>query len=41
MKLRQAVEHYLSLKQSLGFRFATDSKILKAVSQAMGQVRVG
>ena len=41
MKLRQAVEHYLSLKQSLGFRFATDSQILKAFSQAMGRVRVG
>jgi len=41
MKLRQAVEHYLSLKQSLGFRFATDRQILKAFSQAMGQVRVG
>src|ERR1035438_8622466 len=41
MKLRQAVEHYIRLKQSLGFRFATDSQILKAFSQAMGQVRVG
>jgi len=41
MKLRQAVEHYISLKQSLGFRFATDSQILKAFSQAMGLVRVG
>ena len=41
MKLSQAVEHYISLKQSLGFRFATDSRILKAFSQAMGQVRVG
>ena len=41
MKLSQAVEHYISLKQSLGFRFATDSRILKAFSQAMGPVRVG
>lgn len=41
MKLRQAVEHYISLKQSLGFRFATDSQILKAFSQAMGRVRLG
>src|SRR5208337_445995 len=41
MKLRQAVEHYIRLKQSLGLRFATDSQILKAFSQAMGQVRVG
>lgn len=41
MKLHQAVEHYLSLKQSLGFRFATDTRILWAFSQAMGQVRVG
>ena len=41
MKLRQAVEHYLRLKQSLGFRFATDSQILKAFSQTMGQDKVG
>jgi integrase len=41
MKLRQAVEHYISLKQSLGFRFATDSQILKAFCQAMGQIRIG
>jgi integrase len=41
MKLSQAVEHYISLKQSLGFRFATDSQILKAFGQAMGKVRVG
>lgn len=41
MKLHQALEHYMSLKQSLGFRFATDSQILKAFSQAMGKVRIG
>ena len=41
MKLRQAVEQYIRLKQSLGFRFTTDSQILKAFSQAMGQLRVG
>jgi integrase len=41
MKLRQAIEHYISLKESLGFRFATDRQILKAFSQAMGQIRVG
>jgi integrase/recombinase XerD len=41
MKLSQAIEHYISLKQSLGFRFATDSRILKAFSQAMGKVSVG
>ena len=41
MKLHQALEHYTSLKQSLGFRFATDSQILKAFSQAMGKVRIG
>jgi hypothetical protein len=41
VKLRQAIERYLRLKQSLGFRFATDSQILKAFSQAMGPVQVG
>lgn len=41
MKLRQAIEQYIRLKQSLGFRFATDSQILKAFGQAMGQVQVG
>ena len=41
MKVHQAIEHYVSLKQSLGFRFATDRQILRAFSQAMGQVRIG
>jgi integrase len=41
MKLRQAVEQYIHLKQSLGFRFATDCQILKAFSQAMGPVQMG
>src|SRR6478672_527877 len=41
MKLRQAIEQYISLKQSLGFRFVTDNRILKAFSQAMGPIRTG
>jgi len=41
VKLRQAIERCIRLKQSLGFRFATDSQILKAFSQAMGPVQVG
>lgn len=41
MKLRQAVEHYICLKQSLGFRFRTESNTLKAFSQAMGKVNAG
>ena len=41
MKLHQTVEHYISLKQSLGFRFDTESQILKSFSKAMGKVSVG
>jgi site-specific recombinase XerD len=41
MKLRHAIESYIRLKQSLGFRFATDRQILKAFSRFMGKVRIG
>jgi integrase/recombinase XerD len=41
MKLRQVVEHYITLKQSLGFRFHTESQILKAFSKNMGKVSAG
>ena len=41
MKLVQAVAQYITLKQSLGFRFHTERIILKAFSRAMGKVRVG
>jgi integrase/recombinase XerD len=41
MKLGQAIEQYIRLKQSLGFRFATDRQILEAFSQAMGAVEMG
>ena len=30
MKLQQAVEQYLTLKQSLGLRFHTEGRILRA-----------
>jgi len=41
MKLRQAVEQYLSLKRSLGFPFHTESQILKAFSRAMKRSTLG
>lgn len=41
MKLRQAIEQYICLKQSLGFRFTTDCQILQAFSHAMGRVQMG
>ena len=41
MKLRGAVEQYILLKQSLGFRFRMQSCILRAFSRAMGKVSVG
>lgn len=41
MKLVQAVAQYLTLKQSLGFRFETERIIMKAFCRAMGKVRVG
>ena len=40
MKLHQIVEQYITLKQSLGFRFRTETRILKGFSKAMGKVSV-
>ena len=37
MKLRQAVEHYITLKQSLGFRFATDTVQITTESDGLTQ----
>jgi integrase/recombinase XerD len=41
MKPRQAVERYIRLKRSLGFRFETESRILKAFSHAMEKSSLG
>ena len=41
MKLQPAVARYLLLKQSLGFRYRSESKVLRAFERAMGKIRVG
>jgi integrase/recombinase XerD len=41
MKLGQVVEQYITLKESLGFRFRTERRILKGFNKAMGKVSVG
>ena len=41
MKLRQVIEQYITLKQSLGFRFRTERRILQGFGQAMGKITVG
>jgi site-specific recombinase XerD len=41
MRLQTAIEQYLALKQSLGFRYRSESKILRAFSRAMGGIGVG
>ena len=41
MTLHQAVEQYVTLKQSLGFRFHGETVILTAFSKDMGKVRLG
>jgi len=41
MKLQPAMEQYVTLKQSLGFRFHTENQILKAFSKAMGKSSLG
>ena len=41
MKLRRAIEEYIRLKQSLGFRFHVQSYTLRAFSRAMGSVSMG
>jgi integrase/recombinase XerD len=38
MKLPQAVEQYLTLKRSLGFRYRSESKVLNAFSRTMGPI---
>ncbi len=41
MKLQPAVARYLQLKHSLGFRYRSESKVLRAFARAMGKNRVG
>jgi hypothetical protein len=41
MKLRRAIEKYVLLKRSLGFRFRIQSYTLRAFSRAMGNVSMG
>lgn len=41
MRLHEAIEQYLALKQSLGFRYRSESKILRAFSRAMGDIGTG
>ena len=41
MKLRHVIEQYVTLKQSLGFRFRTERRILQGFGQAMGKITVG
>lgn len=41
MTLHKALEQYISLKRSLGFRFDGDTVILHAFSKAMGKVALG
>jgi hypothetical protein len=41
MKLRQVIGRYITLKQSLGFRFRAETRILNGFGKAMGKVSVG
>lgn len=41
MTLQKAVEQYIALKRSLGYRFRSDGVILNAFSKAMGKVTMG
>jgi site-specific recombinase XerD len=41
MKLRHLIKQYVTLKQSLGFRFRTEQRILKGFDQAMGGTTLG
>ena len=41
MKLGQVIEQYVTLKQSLGFRFCTEQRILKGFGKAMGKASMG
>ena len=38
MKLCHVIEQYVTLKQSLGFRFRTERRILQGFGQAMGKI---
>jgi integrase len=41
MKLCHVIEQYVTLKQSLGFRFRTERRILRGFGQAMGKITLG
>ena len=41
MKLAQALDEYLSLKQSLGFRYRSEGVILRSFGKTMGPVSLG
>jgi integrase len=41
MKLRHLIEQYVTLKQSLGFRFRTEKRILQGFGHALGKVTLG
>src|SRR5580704_7048073 len=41
MNLHRATEAFIHLKQSLGYRFRTESYILRAFSKRMGNVSMG
>ena len=41
MRLGHAVERYITLKQSLGFRFRAEGRILANFRKTMGEVRLG
>jgi integrase/recombinase XerD len=41
MKLRQVIKRYITLKQSLGFRFGAEARILDGFGKAMGKVSMG
>ena len=41
MKLCHVIEQYVTLKQSLGFRFRTERRILQGFGQAMGKITLG
>jgi integrase/recombinase XerD len=41
MRLPQAIEQYLTLKRSLGFRYRSESKVLRAFGRDLGRIGVG
>src|SRR5438046_3800820 len=40
MRLQQAVDQFLTLKRSVGFRYRSESKVLHAFGRAMGRIIV-